>query len=412
MRIALIMDHFDPTRGGAENVAVWLATALAKRGHEVHVICHDVSPRINRYRAATQRASHDAHRSRLAHGNVAALPEGLHVHRLRGLKLSHAIGYRFFGQRAAIRCRRLAPDVTHSFTLARPGDIYQPIHGIYAALQAQAIASRGTASSASFKELMLHLSAKKRLLLMLEKKAFTRSSGPARVLTMGTLMGRDLKHFYAMPATRIVQMPTPLLTVPPRRHAEQRTWFRGNYRLDDDAPVALFVGHDFRRKGLRHAMDAIRHGRTAWQLVVVGLGKVREYIELAERWGISDRVRFIGPTAAIDDVFPAADALLLPTFYDPCPFATMEALTHRLPVVTSMQNGLADIILAHDAGIVVPTALDVPALSEALDSLATASARQKRAHNTVSALRACTVAADEYVDKMLGLYEAVIKKRS
>ena len=56
MKVALIIEHFDATRGAAEHLAVWVANALAKGGHEVHVVCHDVTSRINRYRQATQRA--------------------------------------------------------------------------------------------------------------------------------------------------------------------------------------------------------------------------------------------------------------------------------------------------------------------------------------------------------------------
>jgi len=40
---------------------------LAARGEEVHIVCHDVAAKVNRYRQATQRASHDADRSHQAH---------------------------------------------------------------------------------------------------------------------------------------------------------------------------------------------------------------------------------------------------------------------------------------------------------------------------------------------------------
>ena len=45
MKIALVIEHFDATRGGAEHLAVWVANELSRRGHEVHVVCHDVTSR-------------------------------------------------------------------------------------------------------------------------------------------------------------------------------------------------------------------------------------------------------------------------------------------------------------------------------------------------------------------------------
>src|SRR5688572_26891772 len=38
MKIALVILHADPSRGGAERYTVDLAAALAQRGHEVHVL--------------------------------------------------------------------------------------------------------------------------------------------------------------------------------------------------------------------------------------------------------------------------------------------------------------------------------------------------------------------------------------
>src|SRR5262245_56025573 len=67
LSIALIIEHFDSSRGGAEHLTHWLAGQLAAAGITVHVVCHDVGHRINRYRAATQRASHDRDRSHAAH---------------------------------------------------------------------------------------------------------------------------------------------------------------------------------------------------------------------------------------------------------------------------------------------------------------------------------------------------------
>ncbi|MBI2477103.1 MAG: glycosyltransferase, partial [Planctomycetia bacterium] len=42
MRIGLVVERFDPQHGGAEHWTHQHATALARRGHEVHVVCESV----------------------------------------------------------------------------------------------------------------------------------------------------------------------------------------------------------------------------------------------------------------------------------------------------------------------------------------------------------------------------------
>src|SRR5271170_1692966 len=159
MKIALIIEHFDATRGGAEYFTVWLAKELAARKHDVHIVCHDVAARVSKYRQATQRASHDADRSHQAGGTQPPdeiVHDGIHIHRLRGMRLNSGFGFRLFGRKARFWCKRHKPDIAHSMTVAFPADIYHPHAGVYAAIQAQAVAQRNAGAQAKWKQLMLH----------------------------------------------------------------------------------------------------------------------------------------------------------------------------------------------------------------------------------------------------------------
>ncbi len=49
--------------------------------------------------------------------------------------------------------------------------VYQPHAGVYAVIQAQAVAARATEGQARWKRLMLSLSGKQRTLLALERRA-------------------------------------------------------------------------------------------------------------------------------------------------------------------------------------------------------------------------------------------------
>ena len=66
--------------------------------------------------------------------------------------------------------------------------------------------------------------------------------------------------------------------------------------------------------------------------------------------------------------YQAADALLLPTLYDPFPNVILEAMSCGLPVITSTTCGGAEFITPGQNGFVTD-ALDVPAITEAIRAL-------------------------------------------
>ncbi len=432
MKLALLIEHFDPTRGGAEHFTVWLAQQLAARAapsgekrHEVHIICHDLAAQVNRYRQATQRASHDADRSLQAQPPAPGeepLPEGLHIHRLHGMKLNTGLGFRRFGRRAAACARALAPDVVHSMTVAFPGELYHPHAGIYAAIQAQAVASRDTPAGAHWKRLLLRLSLKQQTLLALERRALVsiRAGFPAprKIISLSPMMTRQLVASYpALPREKIVELPNPRMTpaaaVDPARAAADRAWFRAHYSLTQDDRVAIFVGHDFRRKGLRFAIEAIAKTRTRWKLLVVGLGKAREYIELAENLKLGEsnpagpRVLFVGPTRETDRAYAAADALLLPTFYDSFGLVAVEALTHGMPVISTEFLGAGNLITQHHVGTLVATPKHTDEMAAALDALPRPGTPEHAALAARARKAGDMMPADVYLDTLETLYTEI-----
>jgi glycosyltransferase involved in cell wall biosynthesis len=426
MKIALIIEHFDATRGGAEHFTVWLARELGKRGHEVHVVCHDVAARVNKYRQATQRASHDADRSQQAGGGGEHPPgeaahEGIHIHRIRGMKLNSGLGFRLFGKRARRWCQAHKPEVVHSMTVAYPGDVYQPHAGVYAAMQAQAVASRSTGAQAKWKQLMQTLSVKQRTLLALERRAVRmlgQSGGPVRILSLCRMVTEQFERAYGVPAERVVELANPRMETAGVAEAgavaEQRAWFRGHYKLGATDRVAVFVGHDFRRKGLRYAIETVAQV-PEWKLLVVGLGKAREYVELANGLGIGDeakapRVMFVGPTKEMGPVYAAADALVLPTFYDSFGLVVLEALAHGLPVVSTEFLGAAYLVKGHGVGTIVETPRDVEGMAAALMALPQASSREGLALAERARSASAGMLPDEYLDKLLALYQDVRKR--
>jgi UDP-glucose:(heptosyl)LPS alpha-1,3-glucosyltransferase len=83
------------------------------------------------------------------------------------------------------------------------------------------------------------------------------------------------------------------------------------------------------------------------------------------------------PPVAMPHVYAAADVFLLPTLYDPFANVTLEALAAGLPVITSAQNGAAEILTEGETGYVLPRADDTRLIVHLLDHLADPAARAR-----------------------------------
>lgn len=138
----------------------------------------------------------------------------------------------------------------------------------------------------------------------------------------------------------------------------------------------VFSGLHIARKGLPFALDALgRLQDLPWSLDVLGSGPLTEpWKRRAERLGIADRVRFHGflPRAEAVRVMATADAFVFPSLQEGWPTVVIEALSLGLPVVTTRQHGMADMI---DETCGFPLRVDSPRqlvddLTRALRSLA------------------------------------------
>jgi UDP-glucose:(heptosyl)LPS alpha-1,3-glucosyltransferase len=148
-----------------------------------------------------------------------------------------------------------------------------------------------------------------------------------------------------------------------------RQALRQQLSLPANAHCLIFVGSGFERKGLAAAIQAL--AATDSYLIVVGKDKdEKRYRALAQSLGCLNRLRFMGVQKQTLPFYQAADALLLPTLYDPFPNVILEAMACGLPVITSNTCGGAEFIRQGENGFVCD-ALDVTALAEAIRALPT-----------------------------------------
>lgn len=127
-----------------------------------------------------------------------------------------------------------------------------------------------------------------------------------------------------------------------RPDPEARRRFRAEHEIPEDALLAAFVGGDWERKGLRHAIDAV--GRApAWRLVVAGKGPA----------GAHERVLFLGAVPDPETVLAAADAFVLPSAYEAMPLVVLEAAACGVPLLVAGVSGIEGVLADGESGFVV-----------------------------------------------------------
>lgn len=155
-------------------------------------------------------------------------------------------------------------------------------------------------------------------------------------------------------------------------HLARGSWRKVN-NIDANTPIVLYLGRIQHGKGLEHLIPAIAQMRNKSVILVVAgpdEGGYRATIDqLIDRYKVGNCVRFVGMVQADDKVSLLRDADLLaaPSEHESFGIAVAEALAMGTRVVASDQVGLADVIIANNAGIVAP--LQPKAFADGIDRL-------------------------------------------
>jgi len=118
---------------------------------------------------------------------------------------------------------------------------------------------------------------------------------------------------------------------------EKREIERKRLGINKDDLVILFVGTEFRRKGL----DALLRGfamvaRNDMKLVIAGGGeKKRRYKNLVKELGIVDHVIFLGLVEEMENIYAISDIYILPSLSEPAGMAPIEAMAAGIPTIIS-----------------------------------------------------------------------------
>jgi glycosyltransferase involved in cell wall biosynthesis len=216
------------------------------------------------------------------------------------------------------------------------------------------------------------------------ERGFYREGRP-EIIAQSRYMQREIVDTYGVAEERVHVIHNGVDTseFSPEAARARRAGARGRWGIPADAFCLLFVGHNYRLKGLWQILGALsRTGEAEGNphLLVLGRGTgAAQRSEAAARIrgaALERRVIMAGEADSVLDAYAATDALLHLTWHDSFGFVVLEAMACGLPVITTPYAGAAELIEPGTSGLLVEPD-DRDGLSRAIASLADVSARSK-----------------------------------
>ena len=375
MRIGLVVEEFDPRRGGVEQWATQFAAKLLARGFEVHILAR-------RFGSQT-------------------LTMPIVAHQLENADTR--LGFAVAAQKKIVQ---LDLDVVHDTGCGWCCDVIQPHSG-----SRRVTAERNVLLSPRFwrpvKRISNRLSRRYR---HFDRLAVRQFSDPERLyMALSRRVASDLikRHGVPVDQIRLIYNGVDTDRFTPAHRPEYRKLIRSRLGLSNKTPLLLVIAHNFRLKGIPTLLQMMARWNDPRRLhlAVVGGKRIGKYQRMARRLGVDSRVSFVG---AVEDTVPfyaAADIYVHPTFYDPCSLVVLEAMASELPVITSVQDGTGELITEGVEGYILDDPKDPDALLEHVRAMLPPQIRQRM--GKAARRLALEHTFDHNVDEIIKVYEEI-----
>jgi glycosyltransferase involved in cell wall biosynthesis len=158
----------------------------------------------------------------------------------------------------------------------------------------------------------------------------------------------------------------------PKVDAEDILRLRGELLTNQEDLILLSVGRLRYQKAhsvLLRAFPKVLARFPNIQMLIAGDGQLREELQNeALSLGISENVKFLGIRHDIPVLMSIADLFIFPSRFEGMPNAVLEAMSHGLPVIATVVQGVDEIIRDGQNGLLVPVE-DPIVLSDAIQHL-------------------------------------------
>jgi UDP-glucose:(heptosyl)LPS alpha-1,3-glucosyltransferase len=285
--------------------------------------------------------------------------EGILFHKVNIVPFGSFLSVITFNTNVKKAIKKIQPDCVISFERTTCQHIYRAGEGCHAEWLKIRTEIEPFYKCLVFKTNPLHLA-----LLYLEKKLFS----DTKLIIANSNMVKDqiIKH-YGIHTSKItvIYNGVDLIRFSPEGKDRWRKDIRKDLNIQENLKVLLFVGSDFKRKGLKtflHSVSLLK--RNDIKALIIGKGGIKNFRLLAETFGISKKIIFLEPQKDIEKFYAAADLFVLPTLYDPFSNATLEAMASGLPVITTKNNGVGELIDNGQQGFILNSLFDPRELAD------------------------------------------------
>ena len=204
--------------------------------------------------------------------------------------------------------------------------------------------------------------------LKFEDAVFNKDS-KTKILILNEKQRKEFSHEYQTQEER-------LLTVPPGISKDwsssQISDIRKDYQLPTESNLLLFVGSDFRRKGLDRAIKSIKflqEKNPNFFLLVAGQNQEAQFRKEALDLGLEDKVIFMGPVDNINNLMAQSSALIHPAREEAAGNVIIEAMISSLPILTCEAVGFSDFVNEHKSGYVLKGEFNQTKFNELLEKI-------------------------------------------
>jgi glycogen(starch) synthase len=197
-------------------------------------------------------------------------------------------------------------------------------------------------------------------------------------------MRSEATQLFELPPDRVAVVPNGIDAPRWRAPAKARAAARGQH--PGGGPLLVYAGRLVHEKGVQTLLDTIRPLRQAHpdlRLAIAGTGTHEAALHaLARKLRIARTIDWLGfvPETRLAALLGAADAVVVPSFYEPFGIVALEAAASGAPLVVAETGGLRDLVAAGIAAASFPAG-DADALTTVIGKLLAdpATARQTAA---------------------------------
>lgn len=334
MKIALIRNRYSPGHGGAEKVAEKFVKHFVARGHEITVFSEKFSGE----------ESKNLKWQKVPHGNGLSKTTSFHRQVQNILNKDN--------------CRDKF-DIIYTMCRTFPADIFritEQLHNEWLPIGYSSLA---------------RLNPRHFSILSLEKKTINPENVRHIIVNSQLLKEQVIKGFdYPEEKVSLVSNGIDEKVYFPAKEGEKDE-IKKKLHLSDRF-VCIFVAANFKIKGLNEAIRAIaglnEESRKRVTLLVVGKGKPKSFLELAEKLNVTENLIFAGKQSNMRDYYIASDLLLYPSHYETFGNVILEACACGVPVLTTKMVGAAELIKDNKNGFLVKSAKEIDQMMSILEA--------------------------------------------